>query len=252
MPYVAPINKEFEERRIYAFLDSVGTPECRDRIRSFQIRMLENHEKIMPLLSFYSLGAKVSYNYLSIHEAFEFAVLEYPFSFWQWGHKCHDIPSDTISLNDAVKHFIKVSDIGFFSDDMMHGYGSHYYQSAAEMGYYGYETKDFEGLLEALPTESNPHAAFVPKDIKFQFDATLLDNVNNWLETNGNQFIYIYGAMDTWSASAVPPSKNVDAVWFMMKGKSHGDARIKNMTDVEKQKLVSSLERWLSVNIKSE
>ena len=49
--------------------------------------MSENREQLIPLFKFYSLGAKVSYTYLSLGEAFEYAVLEYPFSFWQYGHR---------------------------------------------------------------------------------------------------------------------------------------------------------------------
>ena len=249
VPYVAPINEAFEENRIYTFLDNVGTPECRQKIKSFQIRMLENHYKIMPLLDFYSLGAKLDFTYLSMEEAFEFTVLEYPFAFWQWGHACDEIPSDTVSLHEALKYLLDVSELGFFGDASMKKYASHYYQSATEMGYYGYETEEFKDLLKALPAGANPHAAFVPGKMDFEFDGTLLDKVNKWLKIHGNQFIYIYGELDTWSASAVPPSKTVDAVWFFMKGQHHGSARIRNLSEEERSKLVDNLERWLSIEI---
>lgn len=249
VPYVAPINYEFEEKRIYEFLDKVGTEDCREDIKAFQVRMLENREEIIPWMSFYSLGAKLVFNYLSLEEAFELAVLEYPFSFWQWGHQCHEIPSDTVSLQTAVEYLIDVSGIDFFSDISMHSYASHYYQSATEMGYYGYETEDFKGLLKALPTDSNPHAAFVPNKMDVEFDGSLLKKVNSWLKKNGNEFIYIYGELDTWSASAVPPSKDVDALWFFMNGNHHGNARIRNMTEDDKSLLISNLVRWLELEV---
>jgi len=117
------------------------------------------------------------------------------------------------------------------------------------MGYYGYEIDEFQGLLKALPTNVNPHAAFVPDKMEFEFDGSLLDQVNAWLEENGNEFIYIYGALDTWSASAVPISEKVDAIWFFMKDKHHGNARIRNLSDVERARLISNLERWLKLEI---
>lgn len=73
--------------------------------------------------------------------------------------------------------------------------------------------------------------------------------MNAWLPENGNQIIYIYGGIDTWSASAVPYSDKVDAVWFMMDGKHHGSARIRNMTTEEKQLLVNTLSMWLDMEI---
>jgi len=92
VPYVAPINLEYEEQRIYDFLDNVGTAECRAAIKALQTRLLSNREKVLPLLRFYNLGAKDNYTYKPLEEAFELGVLEYPFAFWQWGGDCAAIP----------------------------------------------------------------------------------------------------------------------------------------------------------------
>ena len=249
IPYVAPINKSYEEQRIYNFLDTIGTDACRNKIKDFQIRVLENREKIVPLLKFYSLGARVKYSYLSLSEAFEYAVLEYPFSFWQWGHDCNEIPTKTATIEEIAKHFIAVSNISFFSDNTIRQLSSHYYQSATEMGYYGYETSEFKEYLIDIPTDSNPMALFYPFNMTDTFDGQLLNDVNLWLNTNGDKFIYIYGGNDTWSASAVPTNENVDSEWFILKGKHHGNARVKSMTSTEQKKFISILEQWLSIKI---
>ncbi|MDG1261051.1 MAG: hypothetical protein P8O05_04780, partial [Flavobacteriales bacterium] len=61
-----------------------------------------------------------------------------------------------------------------------------------------------------------------------------------------NQFIYINGANDTWSATSVPVSDKVDALWFNMEGQSHGTARIANMSEKEKATLLRALTHWLN------
>jgi len=61
--------------------------------------------------------------------------------------------------------------------------------------------------------------------------------------------IYINGAIDTWSATAVPQSEKGDSEWFFMEGKHHGNARIKNMTEVEKERFTAALEKWLALEI---
>ncbi|MBR9922203.1 MAG: hypothetical protein GYB31_15295 [Bacteroidetes bacterium] len=249
IPYVAPINIAYEEPRIYQFLDTIGTDACRKALLAFQKRLLKNREAVLPLIRFYSYGAGYEYTYLNLEEAFEYAVLEYPFSFWQYGQDCAAIPDKTTNLEDAVKYFLGVSDIGFFSDAPMVGYGSHYYQAATEMGYYGYETEDFKGLLKALPMQPHPHAAFMPNKIEVPFDGSLLEAVNEWLPVNGDQFIYINGAIDTWSASAVAPNDQSDALWFFMDDKHHGNARIRNMSVADQDKLIGALERWLDMEI---
>lgn len=249
VPYVAPINRELEEQRLYTFLDTIGSDECREKIRSFQLQVLSNREKVLPLLKFYSLGAKTEYSYHTFEEAFEYTVLEYPFSFWQYGKDCDAIPGDEASVGEMVEYLLSVSDISFFGDNIIETYGSHYYQSAQEMGYYGYETKEFEGYLVALPNDENPQATFVPNKMKVTFDGKLIKDVNIWLEKGVDRMIYINGALDTWSASAVPQSDKGDSEWFFMEGKHHGSARIKNMTEAEKQRFTSAIEKWLSIEI---
>jgi len=251
VPYVAPINNAFEDQRIYKFLDTIGTDACHKKVRAFQESLLNNREKVLPLLKFYSIGARTDFNYLTLAQAFEYTVLEYPFSFWQYGHNCDAIPTTTASVEELTTYLLTVSDISFFSDQMMQAYGSHYYQSATEMGYYGYETKDFKGLLTELPTKTNPHATFLPDKMKADFNGKLLKDVNKWLKTEGHKFIYINGAIDTWSATAVRPNTNVDAEWFFMEGKHHATARIANMNDSEKARLIQTLEKWLAIDIEN-
>lgn len=248
--YVGPINTAFEEPRIYHFLDTVGSAECRAKIKSFQESLLKRRDEIMPLLKAYNLGVKANYTYHSIEKAFEFAVLEFPFSFWQYGYNCADIPADSVSDFEAVKYFLSISDITFFSDESINRLAPHFYQSANEMGYYSFKTSDFKDLLKELPTNRNPSAAFTPNKMVVPFDGTYLDAINEWLPAHGDSIIHIYGTLDTWSASAVPPSDEVDALWFFMLGKHHGNALIQNMTPAEKKKLTDTLERWLDMEIK--
>jgi len=249
VPYVAPINREREDHRLYKFLDTVGSDDCRNRIRSFQLRILSERDQVLPLMRFYSLGAKASFTYFSLEEAFEYAVLEYPFSFWQYGRDCEAIPGKEATVEEMATYLLSVSDIVFFGDESIRTYGSHYYQSAAEMGYYGYETKDFEGYLLALPNDKNPMATFVPDKMEVTFDGRLLKEVNHWLDRDANRMIYIYGGIDTWTGSAVPQNDKVDSVWFFLKGKHHGTARISGMTEAEKEKFRTTLEKWLSMEI---
>ncbi len=245
VPYVAPINQGYEDERIYHFLDTVGTDACRNNITSFQRRLLEKRSELMPLLKWYCKGKKTDFTYLKFEEAFEYTVLEYSFSFWQYGHDCAAIPDQDASIDEMLEHFIGVSDMSFLGDKDIAFFGPHYYQSASQMGYYGFETEDFKDLLKALPLKPNPHATFVPNKMEIKYDGSLLNNINKWLPQHGHRFIYINGDLDTWSATAVRPSEKVDALWFFMPGKHHRNARIKNMTSQEKDQFLNKLNTWL-------
>lgn len=249
VPVVAPINDEYEEDRIYHFLDTVGSAECRAALLAVQRSVLSQRDMVLPLLRYFSKGAKADYQYLDFEQAFEFAVLEYPFSFWQWGGECADIPPADAPLDTLLDHFLAISDLTFFADDAMAVYGSHYYQSAEEYGYYGYETDELQDLLRTFKPGERPHAAFTPDKMTVDFDDSLLKGLHDWLRKDANQLIYIYGSNDTWTASAVPKNDEVDSEWFFLAGRSHGDARIRNMSVAERERLVSTLERWLGIKI---
>lgn len=249
IPYVAPLNYEYEEKRIYEFLDNIGSSECRDKLLDLQKDLLKHSDKIIPLLKWYIKGRDLKFNYLSLEEAFEYAVLELPFSFWQYGRDCSVIPMDK-DMNTQVDYLLDVVGLDFYSDKDMVAFGSHYYQSATEMGYYGFETEDFKGLLKYLPYEPHPHAAFVPNKMKVEWKGELTNKVAAWIKENGNNMLYINGAVDTWSATAVPPSDKVNSKWFFMEGKHHASARIRNMNAEEKEIFMNALTDWLDLDIK--
>lgn len=249
VPYVAPLNLELNEQRIYSFLDTVGSQECRTAINDVQVRLLKNKKEVLPLVKWHSKGQGLEFNYLTFEQAFEYAVLEYPFSFWQWGASCEDIPSKKAPLEDVISHFLDVSGLAFFSDVSMTAYASHYYQAGSEMGYYAYETDDhLKGLITALK-DDEPSAIFMPNKMPITFDGKLVNKAAEWMTKNGNQFIHINGNADTWSATAVRPTKGLDAHWFFIAGADHGQARIKNMSAADKAKLIEALEGWLDIEI---
>lgn len=245
VPYVAPLNLDLEENRIYTFLDTVGTKECRDKIKAVQTRLLKDRKEVLPKLYWFCQGAKLDFNYLTFEEAFEYAVLEYSFSFWQWGSDCSKIPDTKAPIDTVLTHFLSVSGLDFFSDKVIAGYASHYYQAGDEMGYYGYKTDDFKGLLKALPMKPYPSAVFMPDKMPTRFDGVLPRKVAQWIDERGNNFIYINGDSDTWSATAVRPSGKTNSEWFFMPGTDHGRARINNMTEADREKLLETLNRWL-------
>lgn len=249
IPYVAPINNGLEDRRIYNFLDTVGTDECRAKIKAIQKRILSDREESLKLIRWYTYGAQLHFTYLDFEQAFEYSVLEFPFSFWQWGSDCAELPEADAPLEDVLYYFVSVSGIDFFADKGMNTYASHYYQAGAQMGYYGYDISEFKDLIKALPNDKNPSAIFMPHKMQIDFDNEVVVKAKAWMKKNGNQFIHINGNADTWSATALRPVKNLDAEWFFLAGKDHGAARMKNMTAEERKRMINALEKWLEMEI---
>ena len=242
VPYVAPVILDFKDNRIYDFLDTVGTAECRQKIANFQRLLLEKKDQYLPLVKWYAKGAELAFDRLGIEAAYEYAVLEYSFSFWQWGHDCNDIPLASSTDDQLLSHFLEISNVDFFSDAVIDGYAPFYYQMGTELGYYGYDTEDFDGLVQSLGKE--PSAVFMPQGIQSDFDPTLTVQVFNWLRKSGEKIVYINGALDTWSATRLIPEPGVDALVIDLQNTGHRRARIANMPSDQKRLLGETLKRW--------
>jgi hypothetical protein len=241
LPYVAPLDNSLEDKRLYHFFDTIGTAECRNKIFQLQVFLLQHEKEAVEKLKWYSKGARLHYSYTGdIGRSFEYAVLEYPFAFWQnYGH-CDSIPTGT-SLEENLDALLRISDVAAFSDEGLKEFEVHYYQAATQSGYYGYNIAPFRKYLHYF-TGENPLASFPPKSAPVKpFDPTLNAKVAQWLSDSGNNIIYIYGGIDAWTAAGIIVSPTVNSKRFLVPGATHGRARIKNMPPAMQQEYVAKV-----------
>jgi hypothetical protein len=237
VPYVAPIPNSLEDKRIYYFLDTIGSPECRKKIFDVQQFLLEHEKEAVGKLNWYAKGKGLTFTYFgSLEKAFEMYVLEYPFSFWQIGFTpCEKIPVNK-NVDDYLDHLLTgVGGIEFMADKSINQWTAHSYMAKTQQGYYGYDLTRYKKYLHYVSGE-NPSGALVPDSIPYKpYDSSFTLKIIRWLETKGNDILYIYGSIDTWTACMVIPSSEVNAKSFIIPGANHFVARVKNMP-VEMQK----------------
>ena len=82
------------------------------------------------------------------------------------------------------------------------------------------------------------------------YDCSVMQDVNTWLQKHGDNILYIYGGNDTWSATSIQLTGECNAVKMVKKGGSHG-TRIRNFEGEQKDKIYSTLEKWLDIKIES-
>ena len=243
VPYVAPLDNSLEDLRIYHFFDTIGTPACRARIIQAQLFLLQHEKEAVEKLKWYAKGAHLHFSYTgSIGKSFEYAVLEYPFSFWQYNGECDSIPTGP-SLDAYIESLIKVSDIAGFSDEEIKQFEAHFYQAATQSGYYGYNIAPFKKYLQYF-TE-NPLCIFPPKSVTIKpFDPTLNEKVAKWLAEDGNNILYIYGGIDTWTSAGIIVSDKVNSKRFVVPKATHATARIRNMSPEMKKEFVGKVREF--------
>ena len=245
--YVAPMNLAPEDPRIYYFLDHVGTDECRNKIVHFQREVLKREDELVPL--FKQKANKYGYTYSIGNDrfVFEYIVLEYSFSFWQWQRStCEEIPDTTASNKDLFENLTKVSEIDYFSDQEIARVLPFYYQAYSQIGYYGYDISSFKDLLKEVKDPTS--RIFLPKNLHPVFDCCILQEINTWTQKHGNNMIFIYGGNDTWGATAIELTGETNSIKMVKKDGSHR-TRIRSFDERDQKFIINKLEDWLDYKI---
>ena len=246
VPYVAPLNFSAEEPRIFDFLNKVDSKECRDKIFAFQKMFLANRDKLMPLFKKNAEEKGYTFNLLgSIDLAYEYSILEYPFAFWQWQFvSCNEIPETMNNPQKIIEHLNKVDCISFFSDESVEHYRPFFYQGLTEIGMYTYDPKPFGDLIKYA---HNPNFKFtMPKGFEnAPFNDTLMHSINNWLQNDSKNFVFIYGSYDPWYAPGVRLIDGKSNNLMMVKEGGSHRTRIHSFTEEQQKQVLDSLNNWL-------
>ncbi len=247
IPYVAPLNFSSEDKRVYDFLDNVGTTECRERVKSFQKELFKRKSRLMPMLK--ELAASKNYTFaFGLDRAYDINVLEYSFAFWQWsGMDCSQIPPISASDTEVFNHWARVASFDFIEDNGVWESQPFFYQAMTEIGMYGYEVESWSDFL--ADTANITFDFTMPKGHAAVFNPESMQKVNQWIQTEGNYMLYIYGEYDPWSATAVVPGFDTkSAIFFNPKG-DH-TTRIYSFPAAMQDSIYDILENWLDLKLR--
>ena len=245
VPYVAPLINGREDKRTDKHIKTTGTKAERDSILAFQRRVLTNRTAILKEIEVYK---KESGNTFAVGEnvALEYAVLEFPFSYWQWGGKFEDIPGKNSTPKQQFDYIHKLVGIDFYCDATIKRLYPSFYQHMRELGYYGFDIRPVKDLLTEVFKPTNEF--FAPKNTDLTYNKKYIKTVRKFLKNEGNNMMYIYGELDTWGACGVYPSKRTNSVRFDIKGGSHS-ARIKHLTAEQKKLVYKYIEEKLNCKV---
>lgn len=245
VPYVAPLNFSYEDKRHSKFLKTVpGTVEDRAKLLEFQKRVLTERKAMVALLSEYTESKGYKYR-IGLDEVLDLMVLEYPFAFWQWGTPISTVPS--LDDNQAMfDHMLSISGPDYFAiDNTITGTASFFVQARHEIGYYAYDAKPLKRLLSIKNADEYLNRVFLPTDRQFKYDGTMSKRTQKYLDKKAKNMLLVYGEWDPWSATAAVVKKNPGVKIYFVPEMSH-KARISNMPMGMKIEVITQLEEWLA------
>jgi len=245
--YVCPLNFSIADARVAPFMKHVGDSSCRAAILNFQKRLLKNRDLYYP--EFVNLANKENLVYsIGEEKAYEYTVMEYAFAFWQWGRwSCDSIPGEEASPQQVINHVNTVAGIDWVSDQGIKRYEPFYYQALTEIGFYGYDTSQFDGLIRYV---DNPTFTFTcPKGAACIYNPLPMQEVDQFIRHRARNMMFIYGETDPWSSTAVQLSGDDNVVRIIRPHGAHF-SRIGNLPEDLKEYVRKTLQQWLDVEVK--
>jgi hypothetical protein len=238
--YVAPMNYGVEDGRHEPYIAKVsGTKADRLKVREFQREVLKRRVKLMPLFDKLVADKKMIFP-VGKDEIYDYTVLEFSFSFWQWGNNPAEMPS--LTSNDTVmfKYWMKVDSPDYFSKEGVDRIGSFFVQAARELGYYGYDTRPFRKWLTIKSAKGYLARLFLPETNRPVFDPSAAVKTQKFLNTTTVPMIFIYGRNDPWTASGAVIPKKSDILKIVQEGGSHR-TRIASLDESNKKRVMEKI-----------
>ncbi len=245
--YVAPLTNAQEDMRPINYLMNIaGSKEERKLVEDFQLRLFKNIDKYIKLLEEFAKNNKMTFP-LSTNTTMEYLILEYPFSYFQWGWSANKIPNKTADIYTNFNHLIKVVPPSSFDNNAYENFGPFYYQAYTEVGYYNYNAY-IPKFKKYLKQNNYSNFVFAPDNKNIVYNSKSIENIRELLNKNATHIIQIQGSLDPWYQTAWIPKDSVNLPVFVNTGNSHG-VRISDFNITEREKIYGYLEKWLDLKI---
>ena len=201
LTYVAPYNLEREDERLIDFFDKVGTREERDYIKAFQIEVLKRRENMLSYFRDWAEENGVSFK-MGMEQAFELAVLEYPFSIRQW---CVPIVPGSVSSASSRELFDQLYrgiDFRYFSTQESIATAPYFYQAYTQLGHYAYDASYLKQYLKYYNSDRVSSDILAPRLAgPLIYSGEAIKSVTYLLQKSDPRMIHIVGEKDPWSAT---------------------------------------------------
>ncbi len=192
---------------------------------------------------FDSLVVAGGYNYnLPLDHIYDFTVLEYPFAFWQLGFPLTTLPKEGVPAKELFQHWVTVSSPDYWVNESE--ITPFFVQASKELGYYGYDTRPFKGLLAIKNAKGYLEKIFLPKGYKSKFNKKLHRKLSRFIKQGEEKMLFIYGEYDPWSAVMISEPKSENVVVFVEPQGSHR-ARISTLPEEMREEAKAILKSWL-------
>ncbi|MGH4027409.1 S28 family serine protease [Actinomycetota bacterium Odt1-20B] len=248
--FVAPNDANNKDDSGYErFFRTVGTRACRDALNAVQREMLLRRETLLPK---FEADAEAEGNTFeetlgTTDRAYEFAVLDQVWNFWQGGTAadCPTVPDAKKASDDELYSWSKKHGFSVYRDEDLgtNGTGPYYRQAATQLGWADLKFKHLKGVRH-YPDIYQPNSV-LPAAMRGTYSNRTTAGVDRWVRTKGERMMFVYGQNDPWSAEKFTPSHR-DSHRYVVPGSNHG-ASIAKLPAKQQAEAVATIKRWADV-----
>ncbi|MEU1403357.1 S28 family serine protease [Streptomyces sp. NPDC005728] len=242
--YSAPNNVDDRDNTAYVrFLESVGSAECRDALRTAQRQALLRRTEMVARYEAWAAAENTAFRLVgSADKALEIAVLRASFMFWQ-RHTAADaasIPGPDAGTDELYAWLDDIAGLSVYADAVAQRFGPYFYQLGTQLGYLDVPTSHLSDLLR-YPDAIKPRT-FVPRDVPMRFDHEAMPDIDRWVSRHGSRLLFVNGAQDPSVAEPFRPGTH-DSRILWAPDANHSTA-IAELSPADRAEAVGMLTRW--------
>lgn len=235
--YVTPLKQAFRENKVDSMLSSLSQTSCGKKLDEFQLNAFKNKSSLLKVFNDHKKEAGLDFGAFDDETILDYMLLELPFSFWQSGASCENIPGPAATPVVSFDYLNKVIPASFYSAKNLKRLQPAYYMNYHELGYYDYPVEKFKKQLKQADYSA---LNFAPA-MKITFDPTYLNAVQQFIYTDpATDMIFIYGEHDPWASM----QNTGKAKKIIIKNGSH-KSRIADMDKEQKGMLLQFIAKKL-------
>lgn len=244
--YGAPNNVNDNDDTAYnRFLETVGTPACRDALSALQTTLLDRRTTLQPRYETWAAANGLTFNQVigSVDRAFELMVVHTPYAFWQFYLEadCPRIPAPTASNDDLWAFLDEIVSWRTPADQTLTSRTAWFHQAVREIGFPSIRPAHLAGRLHH--PDIHEAANLLEPSLRPAHDPRSMPDIDNWVRTKSHAMLFVNGANDPGPAEHFEPSRH-DSYAYDVPGASYRTARIANLPAAQRDAAIDTMRRW--------
>jgi hypothetical protein len=246
VPYVAPISFGAPDERYLPFLEQIGPAACRNQVRAVATDLLANRRAMLVTEATAEAEDRgLAYTRIPIPLAVESSVVSLEWAFWQYRgvNACDDVPMTTAS-DGAMWNFLDdTSPVSDSTDASVAAFEAYYYQAYHQLGFPASSTAYLDPYVQY---DDDDYLAALPTALPAYDGGAAMNDIDNWVRTEGERLAFVYGEYDPWTGGAFTLGDAQDSLVVVEGEGSHG-ARIGRLAGSDQVAILDKIQAWTGV-----